>query len=123
VREPKGIYYTPTTGIWQTVWIEPVGATHRERLSIRPGFDGSTVEVMATGPGTGGPSRFEFEVLDGDRVVARGVTDRITSTRSLPPRKIDEEVLRTARAQLYAPPPAGHAVPPVPAADKGPKAE
>ena len=24
VPNPRGIYYTPTTGIWQTVWIEPV---------------------------------------------------------------------------------------------------
>ena len=25
VEKPGGIFYTPTTGIWQTVWIEPVG--------------------------------------------------------------------------------------------------
>ena len=24
VRKPEGIWYTPTTGIWQTVWLEPV---------------------------------------------------------------------------------------------------
>lgn len=24
VKEPKGIWYTPVTGIWQTVWLEPV---------------------------------------------------------------------------------------------------
>ncbi len=24
VSKPEGIYYTPTTGIWQTVWLEPV---------------------------------------------------------------------------------------------------
>ncbi|TZF86485.1 beta-galactosidase (plasmid) [Pedobacter sp. BS3] len=25
---PKGIWYTPVTGIWQTVWLEPVAKTH-----------------------------------------------------------------------------------------------
>src|SRR5438552_12976618 len=25
VSKPKGIYYTPATGIWRTVWLEPVG--------------------------------------------------------------------------------------------------
>src|SRR4051812_18911936 len=28
VRQPRGIWYTPTTGIWQTVWLEPVWPTH-----------------------------------------------------------------------------------------------
>ncbi|MDB5342996.1 MAG: Beta-galactosidase [Schlesneria sp.] len=28
VRKPGGIFYTPTTGIWQTVWIEPVGSAY-----------------------------------------------------------------------------------------------
>ena len=24
IRKPHSIWYTPTTGIWQTVWLEPV---------------------------------------------------------------------------------------------------
>lgn len=28
VRNPHGIWYTPTTGIWQTVWLEPVPKTY-----------------------------------------------------------------------------------------------
>ena len=28
-RRPEGIFYTPTSGIWQTVWLEPVPETHR----------------------------------------------------------------------------------------------
>ena len=28
VRKPGGIWYTPTSGIWQTVWLEPVSAAH-----------------------------------------------------------------------------------------------
>jgi hypothetical protein len=28
VSNPGGIWYTPTTGIWQTVWLEPVNKTH-----------------------------------------------------------------------------------------------
>ena len=29
---PGGILYTPRTGIWQTVWLEPVPAAHIESL-------------------------------------------------------------------------------------------
>ena len=35
VRKPGGIFYTPTTGIWQTVWLEPVSQTHAKSLSVR----------------------------------------------------------------------------------------
>mmetsp|Transcript_48670 Transcript_48670/g.156318 ORF Transcript_48670/g.156318 Transcript_48670/m.156318 type:complete len:677 (-) Transcript_48670:170-2200(-) len=34
VREPGEIWYTPTSGIWQTVWLESVPETHIERLEI-----------------------------------------------------------------------------------------
>ena len=30
-NKPGGIFYTPTTGIWQTVWLEPVAARRRHR--------------------------------------------------------------------------------------------
>ena len=34
VTEPHGIWYTPSTGIWQTVWIEPVPARAIARLHV-----------------------------------------------------------------------------------------
>ena len=37
---PGGIMYTPTSGIWQTVWLEPVAATHIESLQLVPDVDG-----------------------------------------------------------------------------------
>lgn len=42
---PEGIFYTPTTGIWQTVWLEPLPARHIRALDIRPDFDAGVVEV------------------------------------------------------------------------------
>lgn len=103
VRRPEGIYYTPITGIWQTVWVEPVGPTRMERLSIRPDFDGSAVDVMASGPGVGGPARFEVEVLDGDEVVARGVNDQVISTRSIPPRLAPRVRVKIPAAKPWSP--------------------
>ncbi|HOL72795.1 MAG TPA: glycoside hydrolase family 2 TIM barrel-domain containing protein [Bryobacteraceae bacterium] len=40
--EPKSrsIFYTRTSGIWQTVWLEPVAPTHLERVRITAGADG-----------------------------------------------------------------------------------
>lgn len=43
--KPGGIWYTPQSGIWQTVWLEAVPAVHVERLEIRPLLDSGVVEV------------------------------------------------------------------------------
>ena len=42
---PGGIMYTPTTGIWQTVWLEPVAASHIEDIKIVPDVDKGQVEI------------------------------------------------------------------------------
>ena len=41
-----GIWYTPQSGIWQTVWMEAVPRHYIESLRIVPLFDQSAVEVM-----------------------------------------------------------------------------
>lgn len=51
VRQPKGIWYTPTTGIWQTVWLEPVpnpssGPMHVTNVRFTPDVDKGEVEVL-----------------------------------------------------------------------------
>jgi len=40
-RQPAGIFYARTTGIWQTVWLEPVSPSHLESVRITPSVDGS----------------------------------------------------------------------------------
>jgi len=65
VKDPKGIWYTPTSGIWQTVWIEPVSAAHIKSLEITPDVDASQVRVRAITPATLG--RFDVEVAVRDR--------------------------------------------------------
>ena len=42
---PHGIWYTPVTGIWQTVWLEPVNENHIVDLKIMPDIDNKTVYV------------------------------------------------------------------------------
>jgi beta-galactosidase/beta-glucuronidase len=50
VRKPGGIWYTPTSGIWQTVWLEPVNAAHFITLKITPDVDHNSVIVRSTTP-------------------------------------------------------------------------
>jgi beta-galactosidase/beta-glucuronidase len=45
---PNGIWYTPVTGIWQTVWMEQVPLAHHiEALKITPAEQCDAVEVVA----------------------------------------------------------------------------
>ncbi len=47
VNDPSGIWYTPVTGIWQTVWLEPLGKKYIADLKITPDIDKGTVSVNA----------------------------------------------------------------------------
>ena len=47
VLTPGGIWYTPTTGIWQTVWLEPVPETDISELWISTDINTSTLKVRA----------------------------------------------------------------------------
>jgi len=44
-REPFGCWYTPVTGIWQTVWLEAVGYTYVESIRITPDVDNRCAHV------------------------------------------------------------------------------
>ena len=48
VAEPKGIWYTSVTGIWQTVWMEPVPARHITGLRTTPDLDKGIIRVDAS---------------------------------------------------------------------------
>ena len=69
VRNPHGIWYTPTSGIWQTVWLEPVAAAHIRRLNITPDVDQNAVTIGASIIGAEPNDRFEVTIRDGRRHV------------------------------------------------------
>ena len=66
--KPGGCSYTATSGIWQSVWLEPVPAEHIDRLKIVA--DLSSIGVVVTGGAPQTPAPVTVTVRDGDRVVA-----------------------------------------------------
>jgi len=48
VLNPKDIWYTPTTGIWQTVWLEAVPSNYIKDIKITPDVDRGEVVVTVT---------------------------------------------------------------------------
>jgi len=48
-NRPEGLFYTGASGIWQTVWLEPVRATHIDKLDITPDLTGFTITPRVSG--------------------------------------------------------------------------
>ncbi len=48
VVEPHGFWYTATSGIWQTVWLEPVETCYIQNIKLMPNIDDSTIRVTTT---------------------------------------------------------------------------
>ncbi|GHF41981.1 PA14 domain-containing protein [Streptomyces griseosporeus] len=53
--DPSGIWYTPSSGIWQTVWLEPVAADHVDGLKLTPDVAAGTLTVEPQGVRAGLP--------------------------------------------------------------------
>jgi len=51
VLEPRGIWYTAVTGIWQTVWLEPVPKAYIRSLHIVPDVDKGQVRITVDAVG------------------------------------------------------------------------
>ncbi len=46
VQNPHGIWYTPTTGIWQTVWLEPVPKTYIRNVTITTDPESASLKIV-----------------------------------------------------------------------------
>lgn len=72
VNKPEGIWYTSVTGIWQTVWLEPVPKQYIENLRITPDIDKNTLTVNALTNSERNNQKLVVKVMDGSRQVAIG---------------------------------------------------
>jgi beta-galactosidase/beta-glucuronidase len=72
-EEPASIFYARTTGIWQTVWLEPVPDSYFEGLRITSQIDGAiTLEAKIARPG---PDQFVTAAVHRDsRTLATGMS-------------------------------------------------
>ena len=69
-RQPSGIYYTPSTGIWQTVWLEPVPRVSIESLKIVPDVDHQRVQITCSIQGESTGMKIQSTAWDGQTQVA-----------------------------------------------------
>ncbi|MGW4108327.1 PA14 domain-containing protein, partial [Streptomyces sp. NPDC004976] len=90
---PGGIFYTQSSGIWQTVWMEPVAGTSIDNVVTTPDIDSSTLAVTVESEGASKRARVEAVARD-----ARGkVVGRVSGPANS---KMD---LRVAGQHLWSP--------------------
>jgi hypothetical protein len=72
---PGGIWYTPSSGIWQTVWIEKVPAAHITDYRLTPDIDKGEVRVKVLSDGLHGRDRVRIRVFSNGKQIASGEGD------------------------------------------------
>lgn len=70
VRSPGSIWYTPTTGIWQTVWIEPVNEAYINSFRVVTNADNGTI-IFKTDVKNAGDGTLSFIVKKEGRTIAQ----------------------------------------------------
>lgn len=72
----SSLFYTPQSGIWQTVWMESVAEAYIEWIKITPLYDESAVRmrIKAAGADTCAGRIVQIAVMDKDKIIAQAQT-------------------------------------------------
>jgi beta-galactosidase/beta-glucuronidase len=87
-----GIYHTASSGIWQTVWLEPVASASIGGLVLTPDIDKDTLKLTVSGQGTAPGDTVEAVATDGGQEIGR-ISGPMGSELQLP----------VANAKLWSP--------------------
>lgn len=70
INNPNGIWYTPVSGIWQTVWLEPVNKSYISNIKTTPDIDKGTLTVAVAAENTASGDMVQVVLKDGATVVS-----------------------------------------------------
>ncbi|QMU29490.1 beta-galactosidase [Adhaeribacter radiodurans] len=70
VKKPESIWYTPVTGIWQTVWLEVVPKTYIHTTRQTPDIDKQSLTVSAQVQNGQGNDKIRVSAWDGKKKIA-----------------------------------------------------
>jgi len=81
VKNPNGIWYTSVTGIWQTVWLEPLANENIETFRIRPNIDTDSVNIKVTCVNDNREFHFDAMVFDQGKKIAEETTSTLKALK------------------------------------------
>jgi len=78
MKKPHGIWYTPVTGIWQTVWLEAVPEMYITGIKPTPDVDKGELSLTVNLPAGSTKTGLSIEVVavDGTQEILRQVRDK-----------------------------------------------
>lgn len=71
IRNPEGIWYTSVTGIWQTVWLEPVPEVSITRLLPVPDIDKRQLALTVSVRGNAAGATVRAEAIENGKVISK----------------------------------------------------
>jgi beta-galactosidase/beta-glucuronidase len=83
VVNPKGIWYTSVTGIWQTVWLETVPETYITSTKQTPDLDNKTITVNTSAQNLLAGDMINVSAWNGDKKIAEQITADTTTTLTI----------------------------------------
>ena len=93
VNTPTGIWYTPVSGIWQTVWMEPVNPVHIDSYYVVSDIDNASMQVEVAA-----------QTAEGDVVKVELLEGGLGYSAELPSQKvIAEAVVEGGKAVIAVP--------------------
>lgn len=105
-KEGWACWYTPVTGIWQSVWLEAVGKTSLDHVKLEPDIDTNTVNVRYWLNGVNSPVVIECRVTKDGKDITTTRVDvplRFTNHGHVIPRDEGDFVISIPDAQWWTP--------------------
>lgn len=89
VKRPESIWYTPVTGIWQTVWLENVPSTYIENIKKVPAEDLKSVSITAAVNNVQPGDKIIASVWDkGEKIAEQGISVNNSVSINIPDPKL-----------------------------------
>lgn len=84
VNKPRGIWYTPMTGIWQTVWLESVPQTYITSFKQTPDIDNKKLNISVNVP--------EAKAGDIVRISAWSAGKKVSEVKTAPNQEVELKI-------------------------------
>lgn len=73
VKNPNSIWYTPVTGIWQTVWLESVNPSHIQTINPVADIDKNSIRISTDVTGAKEGDQAKISISEGGEIIAEEV--------------------------------------------------
>lgn len=104
VLDPHGIWYTPTSGIWQTVWLEVVDPAHVTDYYAVSDIKNGSIDLLVSAEGTQPGDVVKVSMHDGAVVSGDATPDKSRAVVASAEGKVGEHLtLKVADPKLWTP--------------------